>query len=838
MKPWRVLLLDTKRSNPNHYICLAIARALGGSASVEFVIKADYASAVVQARSHGCNVLIAFDGEELDRTIVERLVHVCGRSVLWVTEDPYERSVNKRNADLFDLVFTNDAGSVTGYGAKARHLAFAADERFHLHAIPDVDDGHYLYDLFFAGTAWPNRAEFLAKLQAAIPQINLKLALPVNPYIPEPKLGMGISEYDWRTPNSEFAKFSNRSRSVLTLHRAFSSSGNDPVAHTPGPRFFEVALAGGFQLVDTSIPEIRVGDFFEEGSEFVGFESVRECIDKLSFYLAHPQQRLEIARAAQRRAREHHLYAHRVSALFQALEDEKKPATLPATAFQPDSRPRLLVVSHNILGVEPYGGVEVYQDSIRQALKDQFELLFYVPDRGVAPLGARYLLLDESLATVESLDCAAPLDEYLLSCPEREELFSRLIRRHRIELVHFQHLIGHVPSLGFIPSSLGIPTLLSLHDYYAVCSRFNLLDYRGMYCNIPELPPQTCDVCLNAAHGIGAGSQARRRAFFGRLLQAIDVLHANTEGVADLYRRMYPLLDGSAKIKVMGVPMPRSEDGASPLGPPRPAASPGPLRIAIVGNFTKNKGGDQFVHAFNQLREDDVEFTIIGKLSEPYGEILGVLKIPNVHVHGPYVPGTLPQILAGFSMSMHCSIWPETYCISLSEAWHAGLVPIVSDTGALGERVADGINGYKLPLGEAGAMIALVRRLVSDRAEVERVRTNIHAGLGVGHDEHMAWLAQHYRALLNADRMPVGREEGAERQGNTLKSLGVLVMDRAWAIPPRGTTLVVGESAQLVPAPEAGLLRKTYRYLRRNGFMRTARRAVGEILRRSRQVIR
>ncbi|RYE66688.1 MAG: hypothetical protein EOO81_11230, partial [Oxalobacteraceae bacterium] len=328
MKPWRVLLLDTKRSNPNHYICLAI------------------------------NVLIAFDGEELDRTIVERLVHVCGRSVLWVTEDPYERSVNKRNADLFDLVFTNDAGSVTGYGAKGRHLAFAADERFHLHAIPEVDDGHYLYDLFFAGTAWPNRAEFLAKLQAAIPQINLKLALPANPYIPEPKLGMGISEYDWRTPNPEFAKFSNRSRSVLTLHRAFSSSGNDPVAHTPGPRFFEVALAGGFQLVDTSIPEIRVGDFFDEGSEFVGFESVRECIDKLSFYLAHPQQRLEIARAAQRRAREHHLYAHRVSALFRALEDERKPATLPATVFQPDPRPRVLVVSHNILGVEPYGGVE------------------------------------------------------------------------------------------------------------------------------------------------------------------------------------------------------------------------------------------------------------------------------------------------------------------------------------------------------------------------------------------------------------------------------------------------------------------------------------------------
>lgn len=832
MKPWRVLLLDTKRSNPNHYICLSIARALERHPGVECMIKADYGSAIAQAQRHGCNLLVAFDGEELDRSLVERLVDVCGRGVLWITEDPYERSINMNNADLFDLVFSNDVGSVAAYGAKGRHLPFAADEHFHLHALPEVDDGHYLYDLFFAGTAWPNRSEFLGKLQAAIPDIRLKLALPANPYIPAPKLGMELSEYDWRTPNTEFAKFSNRSRSVLTLHRAFSSSGNDAVAHTPGPRFFEVALAGGFQLVDTSIPEIRVDDFFTEGKEYVGFSSVQECIATLQHYLAHPQERLDIARAAQQRARAEHLYANRVQTLFAELEAlAVAPVPAPPSVPAAGGRRRVMMVSHNILGVEPYGGVEVYQDSVRQALKDEFELFFYVPDRTVSPVGMRYSLYNETLEMVGSYDCASRLDDTLLSCPEREKLFSTLLEKFQIDLVHFQHLIGHVPSLGFIPAALGIPTVLSLHDYYAVCSRFNLLDYRGMYCNIPALPPETCDVCLNAAHGLGAGSQAQRRAFFGRMLLAMDVLHANTEGVASLFKTMYPLLDGSEKLRVMGVPMPLGDERLS-LPSHKPGPPDAPLRIAIVGNFTKNKGGDQLVHAFNQLRTDNVEFTVIGRLAEPYGDIFSVLKIPNLRVHGAYRPGSLPQILAGFSMSMHFSIWPETYCISLSEAWSAGLVPIVSDTGALGERVSDGVNGFKLPLGESGAIVSLVRRLIVDRQEVERVRANVHAGLGVGHQEHMQWLGGTYRGLVA--QLPPWRERdaGIPPRGQTLKEIGVLLMDRVWTIQPQGATVVVNDGPQLVPTPEPGRLRRLYRYFRKNGALNTSRRLAAEVVRR------
>lgn len=149
----------------------------------------------------------------------------------------------------------------------------------------------------------------------------------------------------------------------------------------------------------------------------------------------------------------------------------------------------------------------------------------------------------------------------------------------------------------------------------------------------------------------------------------------------------------------------------------REASVDGPLRIAVPGNFTRNKGGNELVHAFNQLRDDDVQIDILGPVAAEYEPILDVLKIPNLHVHGPYAPGSLPRLLRDHDVSIHFSIWPETYCISLSEAWAAGLVPIVADIGALGERVNDRVNGLKvLPVRPARLSMRYVRLQLTARS--------------------------------------------------------------------------------------------------------------------------
>ena len=59
---YRILLLDTKPSNPNHYICLGIYDALKKHPDVEFVYKASFGDAVESAKKFKCNLFFAFDG--------------------------------------------------------------------------------------------------------------------------------------------------------------------------------------------------------------------------------------------------------------------------------------------------------------------------------------------------------------------------------------------------------------------------------------------------------------------------------------------------------------------------------------------------------------------------------------------------------------------------------------------------------------------------------------------------------------------------------------------------------------------------------------------------------
>ena len=404
---WRVLLLDTKRSNPNHYICLSIEEALRLHPNVESVDKVQLGDAIYNAKNNHCNLFIAFDGEELHTTICSRLKQICNIAILWVTEDPYELPVNLRNAKIFDLIFTNDSKSAIAYGEKGIHLPLAASSTMHF--LPIREDSQCRYDLFFAGTAWPNRVKFFQKIIGSFNDLRVKLALSENPHLPEIKIELPRSVYSWRTPNSEFVRFSNMSKSVINLHRDYTATpGGSNVSATPGPRLFEVAMAGGFQLVDSVLPE--VGEYFEIGKEVVTFDNEYDCVEKLRYYLSHPDDRLLIASAAQKRVLKEHTYTHRISKILSEIQKLKNAPT--NTHLEVSLRPKVLMVTHNLLGNLPWGGVEVYQNLILKNLRTKFEFWFYVPEH--LSEGKVYILYDENLKPTEQFTFDYPMDGSLI----------------------------------------------------------------------------------------------------------------------------------------------------------------------------------------------------------------------------------------------------------------------------------------------------------------------------------------------------------------------------------------------------------------------------------------
>jgi glycosyltransferase involved in cell wall biosynthesis len=817
MEPrWRILLLDTKECNPNHYILLAIESALKEHCQVELVRSPCWADALPAAIRARCNLFIAFGGEGLDRGLCRRLASVCGTSVLWVTEDPYDLEVNNRNAELFDLVFTNDSGSVSSYRAGAEHLPLAASPRFNFHEVPAADEGYYLYDVLFVGTAWPNRVQLLKALRARFPWLRIKLVLPTNQHLPIADIGLPQSAYLWRVPNPEMARLANRSRVVLTLHRNFAHAGKRPRAATPGPRLFEVALAGAFQLVDLSLPEAEA--YFQPGKEIAGFKTTEECWGQLHTFLTDPQARLAIAHAGQGRCLAEHLYEHRVHRLLRlvACRKREKEQQPPPLHHPRNRRNRLLFVSHNVINVRPVGGVEVYLDRLARHLPERYEPYAYYPDRRY-PLGQVMVFENLRSRTRTRRVFSRPVNQGALQDLARECCFADLLHEQRIDLVHFQHLIGHPWSLPLVARTLGIPVGMTFHDYFAVCPHFNLIDAGGHYCRFPKLSSTACDRCLEEQSQARPGSQASRRSFIAGLLDNLDLMIFPSQSSRAIGQAAYPLLRDDSRVRVLGVPLdecPRTR---------RHKTGAGPLKAVVLGNLDHVKGGDVFCTVFRAMRDEPIEFHVHGHVRPPYDDTLRDLAVPNLKVHGPYEPDVLPQTLSEADVGLFLSIWPESYLLTLSEAWRAGLVPIVSDIGAPAERVTHGVNGLKVPVDEPDSVVRLLRELIADRKQIERLREGIRADLYGSIGEHVRQLVEHYEILFETYRVRRrGQDFYDERPARRQASADNLFrLDVTWL------------SANANTAPTLGgrpVWEKVLPYLRKHGVKATARRSAEKVL--------
>jgi spore maturation protein CgeB len=768
MNKWRVILLDTKKENPNHYLVLCLLDALKQSPYVEFVIKGEYKNAINLALENECNLFFAFDGEQLDKAYCERLKHVCRTSIVWNVEDPYEINVNKLNIDLFDLVFTNDKGCVSAYGEKGRHLPLASSKSMHFHQVK-VPGDQYNYDLFFAGTAWPNRISLLKSIENDLKDIKMKLALPTNIHLPKISLNLPVSSYNWRTPNSEFARFSNVSRVTLSLHRQFTASGGDAEAMTPGPRLFEVAMAGGFQLIDNNIPGVE--DYLDEGIDYIGFSSPKECIDKLKYYLEHKDERVKIAKNAQMKVLEKHTYQNRLEYIFKELVRINKK---PQINKEIRENKNILVVTHNTINHIPYGGVEIYQDIVNNELRDKFNIYYLVPCNQKKE-GKEYIILNSKYIEVDRMINHQPFpaqSQYLLTNSEVEKKYANILLKHNIGLVHYQHFIKNIPSLPFISKALGIKNIYSIHDFYSITHKFNLINVHGKYdANILK-NSKNMDIFLAEHEGINLGSQDKRKAFWSNMLDQMDIIHANSITTKDIILNYYPNVE-ERKIIVEGIPFDGSFNFTNEINkiPNKNAL----LEVLILGNFTHIKGANDIIDIIGMCKSNNIRFHVYGQIAPEYKDKIKNITSEKVIFYGEYNTKDLNIILSDKHVSLHLSQWPETYCITLSEVWKAGIIPIVYDIGALGERVTRS-TGYKVSLGDTGSIVDILEFLSISKEPLKLIRGNIEDNEPYEISEkHSCWLSDVY----NNHTRSIGNSN--YHCDLDLNACGVKVVNEIWA---------------------------------------------------------
>lgn len=90
--------------------------------------------------------------------------------------------------------------------------------------------------------------------------------------------------------------------------------------------------------------------------------------------------------------------------------------------------------------------------------------------------------------------------------PRMYAVFDNLLRAFNIDILHVHHTVGLGFDMIYAADALGIPVILTMHDYYYVCPNVKLVDTEGRYCN-GYCDTTACADCLKKRSGVIIGQK-------------------------------------------------------------------------------------------------------------------------------------------------------------------------------------------------------------------------------------------------------------------------------------------------------------------------------------------
>jgi len=236
---------------------------------------------------------------------------------------------------------------------------------------------------------------------------------------------------------------------------------------------------------------------------------------------------------------------------------------------------------------------------------------------------------------------------------------------------------------------------LRIHDYHSICPSFNLINERGIFCEIPDIP--TCDKCL-PKNGFKQPQTVLsitewRRAWSEVFKNVTTITGFSSESINRVVN-IYPSANASVKQQSHDV-----IDYSYTLTRPSRVNSKS-LVIATVGNLNHAKGSQEVIglgEAISKTRRSHVV--------EHFGQIGGYLPLGlPIRVHGKYSGARdLIQQLSQVKPDIIFipSIWPETFNLVSEELKNSGIPVLMFKMGAPFERLKERQNfiftEYKSP---------------------------------------------------------------------------------------------------------------------------------------------
>lgn len=289
-----------------------------------------------------------------------------------------------------------------------------------------------------------------------------------------------------------------------------------------------------------------------------------------------------------------------------------------------------------------------------------------------------------------------------------------------INSVHLHGLVDMVPEAAehilSIARQLQVPMDVDIHDYKVICPRINLVDQHGFYCGEPN--EVACDQCLaSLGNEFGVRKIKPWRKMHYRVLRYARNVWTPDEDVTQRLARYFP--------DVVTQVTPHEHVDRNAFQSTKMKTPGETLHIVIIGAISKIKGYDIILACAKEAKHKrmSVRFSLLG-----YSMNDAILEAAGVEVLGRYQEHEAETRLSALSPDIVWipSIWPETFCYTLSIALRAGYPTYAFDIGAQAARLRQlGFDRWILPLDFARSPSSTLAALVARASEKQQIQLSV-----------------------------------------------------------------------------------------------------------------
>lgn len=314
--------------------------------------------------------------------------------------------------------------------------------------------------------------------------------------------------------------------------------------------------------------------------------------------------------------------------------------------------------------------------------------------------------------------------------PYIAELVRQELEAARPDLIHALHVMKLSAAVLEVCYELNLPVVLTLADYWFICSRHILLRWNEQLCDGPA-HDLDCMRCLHETHGfasgraqnlpvpllralssLGSAVPKQRLPRFWRDINAIrqrqDYLRQTVEradrviALSDFQKEMF-VRNGYAAERIHVL-----HHGLETAGlKPATLASTAELEIVFIGSLVYHKGPHILLQALARHPELKVRLLLYGDESgsNPYLDSLKELAAADsrVKLMGTFPINEMGRVLETAHTLAMPVLWYENEPLVVKAARHVGLPVLASDIGTLASSIQHGVDGWLLPAGDVAA---------------------------------------------------------------------------------------------------------------------------------------